>query len=65
MLIQAETRPLFFISQRTELGLMSEIFLGPAGIYFFYFIMIVYLFGDLTIYAVSVPLTMVRQRRRW
>jgi Transmembrane amino acid transporter protein len=48
----------FKIKRRTEMGLMAEMFLGRRGVIFFYSIMVIYLFGDLTIYAVSIPLTL-------
>jgi amino acid permease len=39
---------------------MAEQFLGPVGKYIFYVFMIIYLFGDLAIFAVSVPATIIR-----
>eukprot|EP01094_Clydonella_sp_ATCC50884_P012928 TRINITY_DN23216_c0_g1_i1.p1 TRINITY_DN23216_c0_g1~~TRINITY_DN23216_c0_g1_i1.p1 ORF type:complete len:497 (-),score=112.45 TRINITY_DN23216_c0_g1_i1:161-1651(-) len=43
-----------------ELGAMSEIFLGKVGRYLFYGILLVYLYGDLAIYAVVVPQSLNR-----
>jgi len=34
---------------------MSELFLGPIGQKIFYLILVVYLYGDLSIYAVTIP----------
>ena len=36
-------------------GLMSEIFLGRRGVIFFYVVLIIYLYGDLAIYAGAAP----------
>jgi len=46
---------LFSIVTQTELGLCAEQFLGLYGKIFFYMVIIFYLYGDLAIYAVSVP----------
>jgi len=46
---------IFEISRRVEVGLMSELFLGRIGYYCFYVIIIIYLYGDLAIYAVTIP----------
>lgn len=45
----------FEITQRTEVALMADLFLGKYGKIIFYLILGVYLLGDLAIYAVSVP----------
>ncbi|KAL9642181.1 hypothetical protein ABK040_007184 [Willaertia magna] len=45
----------FSILERTEIGKMTEQFLGIIGKILFYITLIIYLFGDLVIYAVSVP----------
>jgi amino acid permease len=50
----------YAITTRTELGLMAEQFLGPIGKYIFFVFMIIYLFGDLAIFAVSVPATILK-----
>jgi len=51
-----ETIPnIFEIKQRVEMGLMSELFLGQIGQKLFYIILIIYLFGDLAIYAAAIP----------
>eukprot|EP01132_Coremiostelium_polycephalum_P007607 gene7607-9356_t len=49
------TDPRFNIKTRVEVGLMAKIFLGNIGHKIFYFILVIYLFGDLAIYAVTVP----------
>eukprot|EP00762_Andalucia_godoyi_P005265 ANDGO_06799.mRNA.1 Transmembrane protein 104 homolog len=50
----------FDISTRFEMVKMAVNFLGRKGQVFFYVVLIVYLFGDLAIYAVSVPLSLQR-----
>lgn len=40
----------FSVQKRNEMGKLTEIFLGPIGKYIFYFIVVVYLFGDLGFY---------------
>ncbi|EGG20844.1 pleckstrin domain-containing protein [Cavenderia fasciculata] len=45
----------FEIVQRTEVGFMAKLFLGDIGHKIFYVILIIYLFGDLAIYAATVP----------
>lgn len=50
----------FAIKRRTELGFMSEKFLGKKGVYLFYGVMVVYLYGDLAIYGVSVPYSLYK-----
>ncbi|KAF0972367.1 hypothetical protein FDP41_009270 [Naegleria fowleri] len=58
-LISYATNP-FSILERTEIGKMTEQFLGIVGKSIFYIIIIVYLFGDLAIYAVSVPTSLLK-----
>lgn len=43
------------IKTRAEMGHMAEMFYGPWGVKLFYFTTVVYLYGDLCIYAVAVP----------
>ncbi|XP_052788196.1 transmembrane protein 104-like isoform X2 [Mya arenaria] len=45
----------FEITERTELGQMALMFFNKIGITFFNICMIVYLYGDLSIYAAAVP----------
>ncbi|XP_076440935.1 transmembrane protein 104-like [Babylonia areolata] len=45
----------FEITQRVELGKMAKMFFGKAGVLLFNICIIVYLYGDLSIYAVAVP----------
>lgn len=55
---QMEDHPqlsMFSIVTQTELGLCAEQFLGRYGKALFYLVIIMYLYGDLAIYAVSVP----------
>mmetsp|Transcript_16118 Transcript_16118/g.33213 ORF Transcript_16118/g.33213 Transcript_16118/m.33213 type:complete len:386 (+) Transcript_16118:375-1532(+) len=49
-----EEKLLFFLKQ-VEMGGMAETLLGKGGRLFFYLILLVYLYGDLAIYAVTVP----------
>ncbi len=49
---------LFEIRKRYEIGYMSEIFLGKWGSRLFYLNLVIYLWGDLAIYAVTVPLSL-------
>lgn len=46
-----------FYPQQVEMGAMSEVLLGKAGRYLFYGVLVLYLYGDLCIYAVAVPLS--------
>jgi len=46
-----EKPSVFEIRKRVELGKMAELFLGKRGRLFFYFVMIIYLYGDLAIYG--------------
>lgn len=50
---------LFAIEERIELGLMSRIFLGNIGEKLFYVVLVIYLLGDLAIYAATVPSSIV------
>lgn len=45
----------FEITQRTEVSLMADLFLGKKGKAAFYVVLVIYLLGDLAIYAVTVP----------
>ncbi|EGC28464.1 hypothetical protein DICPUDRAFT_160120 [Dictyostelium purpureum] len=45
----------FEIKERIEVGQMSKIYFGPIGYKLFYAALVVYLFGDLSIYAATVP----------
>lgn len=46
---------IFEMKQKTEISQMAKLFLGSWGQKAFYFFLIVYLFGDLAIYAAVVP----------
>jgi hypothetical protein len=54
-----EVHDFFHLDQRVEVGMMADIFLGWIGQKLFYVILCVYLFGDLAIYAVYVPRSLV------
>jgi hypothetical protein len=48
-----------FHHNRVELAVMSELFFARVGQIFYYVIISAYLFGDLAIYAVGVPTSLV------
>eukprot|EP01095_Lingulamoeba_sp_RSL-Kostka_P014079 TRINITY_DN601_c0_g1_i1.p1 TRINITY_DN601_c0_g1~~TRINITY_DN601_c0_g1_i1.p1 ORF type:complete len:501 (+),score=129.76 TRINITY_DN601_c0_g1_i1:43-1545(+) len=50
-----EEKSIFEITEKVEMGTMSEVFMGQIGQKIFYGILIIYLYGDLAIYAASVP----------
>ncbi|OCT62937.1 transmembrane protein 104 [Xenopus laevis] len=50
----------FEIVERVEMGQMASLFFNKAGINLFYFCIIIYLYGDLAIYATAVPLSLVQ-----
>ncbi|XP_055340503.1 transmembrane protein 104-like [Paramacrobiotus metropolitanus] len=50
-----EDSTVFQIRKRIELGQMAGMFYRRIGIYLFYACMVIYLFGDLAIYATAVP----------
>lgn len=45
----------FEITQRVEMGKMAKMFFNTYGVFLFNLCIIVYLYGDLSIYAVAVP----------
>ena len=45
----------FEITDRVELGKMASLFFNKIGLISFYVVVIIYLYGDLTIYAAAVP----------
>ncbi|XP_076073311.1 transmembrane protein 104-like isoform X1 [Mytilus galloprovincialis] len=45
----------FEITERVELGQMAALFFNRVGIFLFYLCMVLYLYGDLAIYAAAVP----------
>merc|ERR1712038_1028472 len=48
-------RNMFEITERIELGKMANMFFNKTGVFLFYLCLIVYLYGDLAIYAAAVP----------
>ncbi|XP_074647838.1 transmembrane protein 104-like isoform X2 [Tubulanus polymorphus] len=46
---------LFDISERVEMGQMAALFFNKIGLNLFYLCIIIYLYGDLAIYAAAVP----------
>jgi hypothetical protein len=52
-------QPVCHLERRIEVGLMAELLTGSIGNKIFYFILCIYLFGDLSIYAVYVPNSLV------
>ncbi|XP_004615791.1 transmembrane protein 104 [Sorex araneus] len=68
---QAETQPilsvqrhgpqhLFEITDRVEMGQMASMFFSKVGVNLFYFCIIIYLYGDLAIYAAAVPSSLMQ-----
>jgi amino acid permease len=53
-----EQKSMFDITQKVELGEMAHMFMSLRGTSIFYALLCIYLFGDLLIYAVFVPLTL-------
>ncbi|MBN3304890.1 TM104 protein, partial [Amia calva] len=67
---RSETRPIlsvqpgvspdhFDIVERVEMGQMASIFFNKVGVNMFYICIIVYLYGDLAIYAAAVPISLM------
>ncbi|XP_076853357.1 transmembrane protein 104 [Brachyhypopomus gauderio] len=64
---QVETRPIlsvrsvdhFEILERVEMGQMASMFFNKVGVNMFYICIIVYLYGDLAIYAAAVPMSLM------
>ncbi|XP_075435925.1 LOW QUALITY PROTEIN: transmembrane protein 104 [Ascaphus truei] len=50
----------FEIVERVEMGQMASLFFNKVGINLFYFCIIIYLYGDLAIYAAAVPISLVQ-----
>ncbi|KAN0029350.1 hypothetical protein ACTFIV_011241 [Dictyostelium citrinum] len=61
----SEINQQFEINKRVEVGEMSKMFLGNIGYKVFYGVLIVYLFGDLSIYAATVPTTLANVTGGW
>ncbi|XP_060620711.2 transmembrane protein 104 isoform X1 [Anolis sagrei] len=68
---RSETRPIlsiqrrgapniFEISERVEMGQMASLFFNKVGVNLFYFCIIIYLYGDLAIYAAAVPVSLMQ-----
>ncbi|XP_008586485.1 PREDICTED: transmembrane protein 104 isoform X1 [Galeopterus variegatus] len=51
---------LFEITDRVEMGQMASMFFSKVGVNLFYFCIIVYLYGDLAIYAAAVPFSLMQ-----
>ncbi|XP_074245045.1 transmembrane protein 104 isoform X4 [Saimiri boliviensis] len=51
---------LFEITDRVEMGQMASMFFNKVGVNLFYFCIIVYLYGDLAIYAAAVPFSLMQ-----
>nr|XP_006635158.1 PREDICTED: transmembrane protein 104 isoform X2 [Lepisosteus oculatus] len=49
----------FEIVERVEMGQMASIFFNKVGLNMFYICIIVYLYGDLAIYAAAVPISLM------
>ncbi|XP_012991261.1 transmembrane protein 104 [Esox lucius] len=48
----------FDIVERVEMGQMASLFFNKVGVNMFYICMVVYLYGDLAIYAAAVPISL-------
>uniref|UniRef100_A0A0B7AHL8 Amino acid transporter transmembrane domain-containing protein n=1 Tax=Arion vulgaris TaxID=1028688 RepID=A0A0B7AHL8_9EUPU len=51
----SEIKPSFEITQRVEMGTMAVMYFNRVGMIFFHLCIIIYLYGDLAIYAAAVP----------
>ncbi|KAG8006543.1 hypothetical protein GBF38_020991 [Nibea albiflora] len=49
----------FDIAERVEMGQMASMFFNKVGVNMFYICIIVYLYGDLAIYAAAVPISLM------
>ncbi|KAL0993367.1 hypothetical protein UPYG_G00106820 [Umbra pygmaea] len=49
----------FDIVERVEMGQMASLFFNKVGVNMFYICMVVYLYGDLAIYAAAVPISLM------
>ncbi|XP_029456459.1 LOW QUALITY PROTEIN: transmembrane protein 104 [Rhinatrema bivittatum] len=54
------SRDFFEIMERVEMGQMASMFFHKVGINLFYFCIIIYLYGDLAIYAAAVPISLMQ-----
>eukprot|EP01121_Diplochlamys_sp_Union-15-3_P020436 TRINITY_DN7976_c0_g2_i3.p1 TRINITY_DN7976_c0_g2~~TRINITY_DN7976_c0_g2_i3.p1 ORF type:complete len:478 (+),score=25.49 TRINITY_DN7976_c0_g2_i3:55-1488(+) len=52
---EEKSEPQFFINKRVEMAPLVELFLGRIGKIIFSIIIIIYLYGDLAIYSVTIP----------
>ncbi|XP_044309619.1 transmembrane protein 104 isoform X1 [Varanus komodoensis] len=68
---RSETRPIlsiqrrgtpnvFEITERIEMGQMASMFFNKVGVNLFYVCIIIYLYGDLAIYAAAVPVSLMQ-----
>uniref|UniRef100_A0A8C6YX46 Transmembrane protein 104 n=1 Tax=Nothoprocta perdicaria TaxID=30464 RepID=A0A8C6YX46_NOTPE len=51
---------IFEITERVEMGQMASMFFNKVGVNLFYFCIIIYLYGDLAIYAAAVPVSLMQ-----
>ncbi|KAB0341003.1 hypothetical protein FD755_024530, partial [Muntiacus reevesi] len=58
--VQRRGSNLFEITDRVEMGQMASMFFNKVGVNLFYFCIIVYLYGDLAIYAAAVPFSLMQ-----
>uniref|UniRef100_A0A6B2L2M3 Amino acid transporter transmembrane domain-containing protein n=1 Tax=Arcella intermedia TaxID=1963864 RepID=A0A6B2L2M3_9EUKA len=58
-------KSIFYIKRRVEVSQMALLFLGEWGQRLFFLVMIIYLYGDLAIYAVSVPKSIYTATGDW
>lgn len=58
--VQRRGSNLFEITDRVEMGQMASMFFNKVGVNLFYFCIIIYLYGDLAIYAAAVPFSLMQ-----
>ncbi|XP_055877807.1 transmembrane protein 104-like isoform X2 [Biomphalaria glabrata] len=54
----SEVKPSFEITERVEMGTMASMYFNKVGLLLFHLCIIIYLYGDLAIYAAAVPKTL-------
>jgi hypothetical protein len=53
--LQDKGREVFKMTDRIEMGQLANFFFNRVGIVLYYLCIVVYLYGDLSIYAVAIP----------
>jgi len=65
VLLMTKKKSPFYISKRVEVSQLAGIFLGEWGQRFFFIVMFIYLYGDLAIYAVAIPQSLLQATSGW